>query len=68
MSLPFYPLYQPLSKYHDPARLERKIDEEKQWLGQLTDSYVMLSHPHKANSRLFAGNVWQLKECAAGRG
>ncbi|MEW6662873.1 MAG: HD-GYP domain-containing protein [Bacillota bacterium] len=34
-----------IATYRDPGRLERQIDEEKQWLAQLVDSYFTLSHP-----------------------
>lgn len=33
-----------IATYRDPARLKRQIDEEKQWLAQLVDSYVTLSY------------------------
>ncbi|MCL6479996.1 MAG: HD domain-containing protein [Peptococcaceae bacterium] len=58
--------------YRDPARLERQIDEEKQWLLQLADSYDTLSHPLVYAQSQWLDRLllilWQLKGYATGRG
>jgi putative nucleotidyltransferase with HDIG domain len=54
--------------YRDPARLERQISEEKQWLIQLADSYVTLSYPLVYAQSQWLDHLlvilWQLKESA----
>ncbi|MDK2878551.1 MAG: hypothetical protein PWR06_1267 [Thermoanaerobacteraceae bacterium] len=56
--------------YCDPARLERQIGEEKQWLVQLADSYVTLSYPLVYAQSQWLDRLlvilWQLKENAKG--
>lgn len=58
--------------YRDPARLERQIDNEKQWLAQLADSYITLSHPLVYAQSQWLDRLlvilWQFKGNAAGRG
>jgi hypothetical protein len=58
--------------YRDPARLERQIDGEKQWLVQLADSYDTLSHPLVYAQSQWLDRLllilWQLKGYATGKG
>lgn len=60
-----------IATYCDPIRLERQIDQEKEWLAHLTDSHVTLTHP-----LVYAQSQWldrlvviscQLKGYAGGR-
>lgn len=56
--------------YQNPARLERQLDKEKQWLVQLADSYATLSHPLVYAQSQWLDRLltifWQLKGCAKG--
>jgi hypothetical protein len=60
-----------IATYRDPARLERQIEEEKQWLVQLADSCVTLSHPLVYAQSQWLDRLlvilWQMKENAATR-
>lgn len=34
-----------IATYYDPVRVERQIEEEREWLNYLVNAYVKLSHP-----------------------
>ncbi|MFZ5754420.1 MAG: hypothetical protein ACOY3J_09280 [Bacillota bacterium] len=56
-----------IATYRDPARLERQIEEEKQWLVQLADLLHPLVYAQSQWLYRLLVILWQLKENAAGR-